>query len=374
MDPIKVLIVDDSVVIRRFLTVALDAPIDIEVVGFSTNGRLALDKIQQLKPDVVSLDVMMPEMNGIECAAEIRKRFCDLPIIMFSSLTEEGASTTLSALEAGANDFVAKPSNAGGFAESIAQVSHELLAKIRALGNGYKVRQSRGMSPAATREPKPALPKAQPVEPIAKRGKTAPIEAIVIGSSTGGPNALNTVFSQLAKDLPVPIFITQHMPPKFTRLLSERLAARSGYDVREAKDGEVVKAGVVRIAPGDFHLEFERRGTSIVTVLNQKPPVHSCRPAVDLMFASACRIWGGSLLSIVLTGMGRDGGTGAALIARAGGRVIAQDEATSVVWGMPGAVVEEGAADKVLPLDAISPEIDRLMASSQFAGSRGGAQ
>lgn len=373
MDPIKVLIVDDSAVTRSFLTAALNASPDIEVVGFSMNGRQALDKIQLLKPDVISLDVMMPEMNGIECAAEIRKRFGDLPIIMFSSLTEEGASTTLSALEAGANDFVAKPSHSGGLGASIAQVSLELLSKIRALGNAHKLRQRRLQRPTAKEAPQAALPKLKPFEPISKSAKTAPIQAIVIGASTGGPSALNTIFSTLAKNLPVPIFLTQHMPPMFTRLLAERLSIRSGYDVREAQDGESVKPGVVRVAPGDFHLEFERRGTSIVTVLNQNPPVHSCRPAVDPMFASACRLWGPSLLSIVLSGMGRDGGASAELIARAGGRVLAQDEASSVVWGMPKAVIEAGAADKILPLDAIAPEINRLMAGSEAMGRHRGA-
>lgn len=374
MEPIKVLVVDDSVVIRRLLTAVLDQPEDIDVVGFSTNGRLALDKIEQLKPDVVTLDVMMPEMDGIECAAEIRKRFGNIPIIMFSSLTEEGAQTTLDALDAGANDFVAKPGNAGGFADSVSLVSDQLLAKIRALGNAHKIRQGKQSTPSPDSKPAAPLPRKAPVAPIVKQGKTQPIEAIVIGSSTGGPNALNAIFDELAADLPVPIFITQHMPPMFTRLLAERLQARSGYVVKEATDGEAVCPGEVRIAPGDFHMEFERRGATIVTTLNQKPQVHSCRPAVDPMFESARDIWGGALLAIVLTGMGRDGGTGAAHIARAGGRVIAQDEATSVVWGMPGAVVDEGAADKVLALEEISKEVDILLTGGQFAGHRGGVR
>lgn len=362
MEPIKVLVVDDSVVIRRLLTAVIDAATDMEVVGYSTNGRLALEKIAQLQPDLVSLDVMMPEMNGIECMQEIRKRFGSLPVIMFSSLTEEGAAVTLEALDAGANDFVTKPWKTDGFADSVGQVSEQLLSKIRALAG-----------PGVRQQPAAPLPQAVPVatspKPTARqapgiqRGPRQDVKAIVIGSSTGGPNALNEVFGSLPKDLDVPILIAQHMPPMFTKLLAERLAKRSGYVVREAVDGQVLVGGEVVIAPGDYHMRVQREGTEVVTRLSQDEPVHSCRPAVDPMFLSARDVWGGALLAVVLTGMGCDGAAGAAEIAKAGGRVFAQDEATSVVWGMPGATVEAGAADKVLALKDVASEIGLAVTS-----------
>jgi two-component system chemotaxis response regulator CheB len=372
MEPIKVLIVDDSVVIRRLLTAVLDAPDDIEVVGYSTNGKLALEKIAQLSPDIVSLDVMMPVMNGIECMTEIRKRFGDLPVIMFSSLTEEGASVTMEALDAGANDFITKPWKTDGFADSVGQVSEQLLERIRALA-----KRRPGPAPPAPL-PKAAAPvtKPAPAAPRTKlsRGSQRAIEALVIGSSTGGPNALNEVFSQLPKDIQVPILIAQHMPPMFTKLLAERLAKRSGYVVREAVDGEQLAPGEVLVAPGDFHLRVRREGLAVVAVLDQEEPVHSCRPAVDPLFFSANRVWGGALLAVVLTGMGRDGADGAVEIAKSGGRVYAQDEATSVVWGMPGATVQAGAADKVLPLKDVAREIGLALSVNGRRATGGGVR
>ena len=382
MQPIKVLVVDDSVVIRRLLTAVLDAEVDIEVVGYSTNGRLALSKIEQLDPDVISLDVMMPEMDGIECVREIRKRFGDLPVIMFSSLTEEGAAVTMEALDAGANDFVTKPWKTDGFADSVSQVSDQLVSRIRALhssrSGGRPAPGRRSAAPAPAAPPAP-LPKAgatrAPAASSAPRRQPAgPIEALVIGSSTGGPNALNDLFAALPGDLGVPILITQHMPPMFTKLLAERLEKRSSYRVAEATDGGLVQPNHVVVAPGDYHMRVVRDGTSIRTTLDQEPPVHSCRPAVDPLFASACKVWGGNLLCLVLTGMGQDGAEGAAQIHAAGGQVLAQDEATSVVWGMPGAVAEAGVADAILPLDRIAAEVTTRIQAGRGRLARGGVR
>jgi len=368
MEPIKVLVVDDSVVIRRLLTAVLDAEPGIEVVGYSTNGQLALLKIEQLEPDVVSLDVMMPVMDGIECMREIRKRWKDLPVIMFSSLTEEGAAVTMEALEAGANDFVTKPWQTEGFADSVNQVSDALIQRIRALHRpkGGAASADPIPDPAAVRAPLPTQARAH------APGRS--IEAIVIGASTGGPNALNELFLSLPADLGVPILITQHMPPMFTKLLAERLNKRSDLQVREASDGDIVLPGQVLIAPGDFHMRVKRSGTSIVVALDQSEPVHSCRPAVDPMFASAREVWGAGTMAIVMTGMGQDGAEEAAKIAKDGGQVLVQDEATSVVWGMPGTVAQSGAADAILPLDQLASEIALRVRTSSNRLAGGGAR
>ena len=378
MEPIRVLVVDDSVVIRRLLTAVLDAAPDIEVVGYSTNGRLALEKVAQLEPDVVSLDVMMPEMDGIECVRELRKTQPTMPVIMFSSITEKGAKVTMEALDAGANDFVTKPWRTDNFADSVSQVSDQLLDKVRALhiANRNKKSPLRGSAPGAApaRKPTPA-PRAQaPKFPTGtiRRGPASKVEALIIGASTGGPNALNEVFGALAPGMNVPIFITQHMPPMFTRLLAERLAKLCSYTVKEATHNEAVAPGVVYIAPGDWHMRIARRGTTTSIDLQQDAPVNSCRPAVDPLFESAVKVYGGGLLAVVLTGMGHDGTAGAVEVAKAGGQIVIQDEATSVVWGMPGAVAEAGVADKILPLKEIAAEIGSRIPSKPGIGSNQG--
>ncbi|MFT5080181.1 MAG: two-component system chemotaxis response regulator CheB [Planctomycetota bacterium] len=368
MEPIRVLVVDDSVVIRRLLTAVLDSAPDIEVVGYSTNGRLALEKIAQLEPDAVSLDVMMPEMDGIECVREIRKTWLHMPVIMFSSITEKGAKVTMEALDAGANDFVTKPWKTDDFADSVGQVSAQLLDKIRALhkANQHKSQpEGPGGALAPRSTPLHATYKAPPKYPTGtiRRGTPSQVEALVIGSSTGGPNALNELFAALAPGLDVPILITQHMPPMFTKLLAERLDKRCSYSVKEAAHGDVVEPGRVYVAPGDWHMRLVRKGTLVLIDLKQDEPVNSCRPAVDPMFTSAVQVYGGGLLAVVLTGMGRDGTDGAVDIAKAGGQIVIQDEASSVVWGMPGAIAETGIADRILPLIEISDEISTRISS-----------
>jgi two-component system, chemotaxis family, protein-glutamate methylesterase/glutaminase len=336
---IKVLVVDDSVVVRRLIVDALGGAPNIEVIGTAANGLLAQAKIDQLKPDAVTMDIEMPQMNGIEAVKQLRKRHPRLPVIMFSTLSAAGASATLEALAAGATDYVTKPSNVGSVAESIAAVREQLVPKIHALA---------GRARPAGPPPRPLT--ARP----ARRGPQGKIEIIAIGSSTGGPDALTKVLTGLPTDLPVPIVVTQHMPPVFTRMFAERLDRSTPLTVVEAAEGMAVTAGTAYIAPGDRHLVVHRRGAATVVRLSGAPPENSCRPAVDVMYRSVAALYGGSALAAVLTGMGHDGRGGAKVLRDAGAEVLAQDEQTSVVWGMPGAVVGAGLADQVLPLDQIA--------------------
>lgn len=348
MRKIRVLIVDDSTVLRRLLTDALAADPALEVVGTASNGRIALAKLSQVNPDIVTLDMEMPEMDGLETLVELRKTYPRLPVIMFSTLTSRGAAATFDALARGASDYVTKPANVGGVSEAQQNVRQQLIPKIK------------GFCPwhcdSATTQPA-ARPR---LSAVAKpRPRNARIELVVLGVSTGGPNALASLVPQLPASLPVPLLIVQHMPPIFTRHLAERLNAASSLNVVEAQAGDVLRPGGIWIAPGDYHLTVRRAGTNLTLATNQDPPENSCRPAVDVLFRSAAEVCGSGLLGVVLTGMGQDGMRGSEVIRDAGGRVLAQDEATSVVWGMPGAVVQAGLADEILPLAEMSKAICR---------------
>lgn len=343
MPKIRVLIADDAVVIRRMVSDCLGADPDIEVVGTAPNGQIALAKIPQVNPDVVTLDVEMPVMDGLQTLAAIRKVYPKLPVIMFSTLTERGATTTLDALSLGASDYVAKPANSGSVAVSIQRIREELIPKIRALCQHLPARST-------------AVPA---VLPPRKTIETSPVEVVAIGVSTGGPNALSTLLPALAKDFPVPIVIVQHMPPLFTRLLAERLTMLSGRKTREGYTDALLAPSEVWLAPGDFHLEVFRALDGVRLRVNTAPPENSCRPAVDVLFRSVAQVFGPAALAVVLTGMGQDGLRGCHCIREAGGQVLAQDESTSVVWGMPGAVTQAGLADKVLPLPELAAEIER---------------
>jgi two-component system chemotaxis response regulator CheB len=351
MKRIRVLIVDDAVVVRRMVSDVLAADPGIEVVGTAANGRIGLQKIPQVNPDVVTLDVEMPELDGLQTLKAIRETWKTLPVIMFSTLTERGAAETLTALSLGASDYVTKPANVGSVALAQQRIKDELIPKVKALC---------GVAPVAEAPPPRPRPVTLPPRPAAG----APVadrtpDILAIGVSTGGPNALARVIPQLPASFPVPVVIVQHMPPMFTRLLGERLNAQSQVTVREATEGEILQPGHVYIAPGDYHLTLQRRGTSIVTHLTQDPHENSCRPAVDPLFRSVSQIYGPRALGVVMTGMGQDGLRGSEDLVHAGSRVLAQDEATSVVWGMPGYVARAGLADRVLPLDALAPEIVR---------------
>lgn len=351
MSKLRVLIVDDAVVIRRIVSDVLSSDPEIEVVGTAANGKIALARLGQLNPDLVTMDVEMPEMDGLSTLRELRKLYPRLPVIMFSTLTARGGAATLEALAAGASDYVTKPANVGSVSVGMSRIRDELIPKIKALCAG---KGRTGASSGSDGTGKPVVR-----TPVAKRplaGARA-VEAVVIGISTGGPNALADVIPALPGDLPVPVFIVQHMPPVFTRLLAERLDQKAAVKVVEAKHGDAVRPGTVYIAPGDHHMTIECAPQGRRIALNQDVPENSCRPAVDVTFRSAVAQYGGNLLAAVLTGMGQDGLRGSEAVREAGGSVIVQDEETSVVWGMPGAVARAGLADAQVPLDAVAGEI-----------------
>lgn len=362
MRRIRVLIIDDSVVIRKILGDALATDPEIEVAGLAANGRIGLAKIAQVNPDAVTLDVEMPEMDGLATIREIRKVWPRLPVVMFSTLCERGAAATIEALSRGASDYVTKPSNVGSVNEAIRRITTDLTTKLKALCGPKLSPPAPVVRPAALPPVRPVAPPPSFVHPAAGRGMPS---LLAIGSSTGGPVALAEVIGGLRNALPVPTVITQHMPPMFTRLLADRLSNTSSLRVTEAVHGQTAEAGCVYVAPGDYHMRVVRGDAGgLKLLLDQGPPENSCRPAVDVMFRSAADACGAGVLGVVLTGMGQDGMLGARRIVEAGGSVLAQDEATSVVWGMPGAVVREGLAEKTLPLGDIALEICRRFTPS----------
>lgn len=367
--PVQVLVVDDSVVIRRLVSKALQSDPEIRVCGVANNGRAALDKVGYLQPDVVVLDVEMPVMNGLETLRELRRSHPFLPVIMFSALTERGGAATLEALSLGASDYVTKPSSAGtraGAEPAMDKVRAELLPKVRTLGRAggetgapTTAAVRRAASPVSGAASRQAVSGPGKPEPLRVAG---PVEVLAIGCSTGGPQALTTVLGGLPADLPVPVVITQHMPPVFTRLLAERLDSQVPLSVREAQGGETLEPGQAWIAPGGQHLVVEPGSVSgsARLVLSDAEPENSCRPAVDPMFRSLAAVYGGHVLAAILTGMGKDGLRGAQALSVLGARIVCQDEETSVVWGMPGYVAKAGLAERTLPLDQIAPELVRL--------------
>lgn len=337
-------------VIRKVLSETLAEDRALEVVGTASDGRLGLAKIAQLHPDLVTLDVEMPVLDGLQTLAELRKLYPRLPVVMFSTLTEHGAAATLDALALGASDYSTKPSNSGNMAVAVEAIRAELIPKIKALCNRAF--------------PKLSLPAARPMVAV-RRPANRRIEIVAVGSSTGGPNALAEMLPRFPKDFPVPIVMVQHMPPIFTRLLADRLSAHCEIPVHEGKAEDVLLPGHAWIAPGDFHMKLKRAPMGWRLELDQGRRENSCRPAVDVLFRSVAEAYGAGTLGVVMTGMGADGVIGAQSIRQRGGEVIVQDEASSVVWGMPGLVYTSGQADGVYPLAQLGQEIMRRVLQSR---------
>lgn len=351
---IRVMVVDDSVVIRRLVSMALDGDPAIQVAGTASNGAIGLQRIPQISPDVITLDIEMPDMDGLEMLRHIRRDFPRLRVIMFSTLTERGAVKTLEALTLGADDYVTKVSNEGSLDRSMASLREEMIPKIKQFFCwGAPV----ALRPEAAVASEPFF--VQPSVPGSHLARIRP-EVVVIGVSTGGPTALGKILPGFPSDFPLPVLVVQHMPPLFTRLLAERLNSTCQLRVEEASQGRLIEPGRILIAPGDFHMKVTSTGGKAGVALDQTPRLNSCRPAVDALFSSTGEVYGGAAVAVILTGMGQDGLRGVEILKAQGASVLAQDEASSVVWGMPGAVVNAGLADRVLPLDELVPEVLRL--------------
>ncbi len=363
---IRVMVVDDAVVVRGLVSRWVAEQPGLAVVASLRTGRQAVDQLERADPDVVVLDIDMPELDGISALPLLLGKKRDLVVIMASTLTRRNAEISLKALALGAADYVPKPDTNRGITTSTA-FRRELIEKIVELGGRRRRRRGEAWGrPAAL--PRPGLrPVPAGAQPIALRPfSSIPPRVLLVGASTGGPQALRNLIPQLASVCDrVPVLITQHMPPTFTTIMAEHLARASGRPAHEPHDGEPIRPGTIYLAPGGRHMQVERRGRLPVVALDDGPLVNFCRPAVDPLFASAAQVWGGAVLALVLTGMGADGARGAATIAAAGGSVVAQDEASSVVWGMPGTVARAGLCSAVLPLDRIAPKLVDL-----FAGAR----
>ncbi|HET9060559.1 MAG TPA: chemotaxis response regulator protein-glutamate methylesterase [Acidimicrobiales bacterium] len=437
VEAVRVVLVDDSAVVRLALSAVINRQADMVLAGTAKNGREAVEVVEQTDPDVVVLDMEMPVLDGLGALKILKKNRPKLPVIMFSTLTGRGTEATVEALATGADDYLTKPSTMSGPERGFDAVVTRLLPLLRTWGSISHQRRGASSGPApAGAANSPAGPECDvasglatmpdhqpasraaapagdvtsrvgqaraataaarsataasrgaarpfpaestfPVEsnnPIALRrsGATHPVSAVVIGSSTGGPNALCAVIPKLPADLGVPVLVVQHMPTTFTRLLAERLDRASALRVQEAPDRTPVRAGNVYLAAGGYHMVVTRTGADVIACLDDGPPENSCKPAVDVLMRSAVQVWQAGVLAVVLTGMGQDGLLGAQAVIGAGGTVIVQDEPTSVVWGMPGAVARAGIASEILALDDVAAAITRRVKPSRpsWAPGRG---
>jgi two-component system, chemotaxis family, protein-glutamate methylesterase/glutaminase len=356
MERIRVLIVDDSPFMRKALERMLVAAEDIEVIGSARDGQDALEKIPLLKPDIVTLDVEMPRMDGLSCLKRIMVDM-PLPVLMVSSLTQEGAQATLEALALGALDFIPKESSFAN--QAILQIQQDLQEKVRKLARSPRFRKTPPAAPRPSTAPAPTAPAAPVSRPWhARPAPAAPgtlagtpmAELLVIGCSTGGPKALQDLLPGLPKALPVPCLIVQHMPASFTKPFAERLDSICQVDVKEAEHGETAHPGIVYIAPGGVHLNYRQRGSQVVLELNPEPAGSIHRPSVDVLFQSVAEHCSRQVLAMILTGMGSDGAKGMELLKAKGAHTLAEAEETCVVYGMPRAAFERGCVDQVAPL------------------------
>ena len=376
-DKLRVMVVDDSVVIRGMISRWIGAEPDMEVTASLRTGLDAVNQLERINPDVAVLDIEMPELDGISALPKLLAKKRDLIIIMASTLTRRNAEISFKALSLGASDYIPKPESTRE--ASAAEIfRHDLIQKIRHLG--AKVRRAHAPAhvspPLAPVHDRPREASARaPIAPLAPVAQsqlmrrpfsTLAPRVLLIGSSTGGPQALLSLVTDIGPVIDrFPVLITQHMPPTFTTILAEHLARSSRRPAHEAVDGELIKAGRIYLAPGGRHMRVMRHGAEAAIALDDGPPVNFCKPAVDPLFISAIDVWQGGIMSVILTGMGSDGTRGGKDIVAAGGSVIAQDEATSVVWGMPGAAAHAGICAAVLPLNQIAPKLVRL-----FSGDR----
>lgn len=370
-NPIRVMVVDDSAIVRGLISRILESDSDIKVISSVGDGLMALNAIGRHDVDVIVLDIEMPRMDGLTALPKLIEAKPGVKVVMASTLTRRNAEISLKALELGASDYIPKPTSSGGI-HSGDEFKRELIDKVKALvSRPFTAKKPEAPTPRAPR-PVAAAGVARPAAAVAtpsKAGETVELRApgaaspqiIAIGSSTGGPQALQRLLANLSDSIRLPIVITQHMPATFTTILAEHISRASGRPCKEAAEGDVLKAGEIYVAPGDFHMTLERSGTDVVVRLNQDPPENFCRPAVDVMLRSVGEVYGSNILVIILTGMGQDGLIGSTAIADNGGTVIAQDKESSVVWGMPGAVATRGVCSSVLPLAELSGRMEEIV-------------
>ncbi len=361
------MVVDDVAIVRRLVIDALSVDSEIQVVGMAANGREALAKIPTLNPDLVILDYEMPEMDGLETLRELKKLYPRIRVVLFSTYTRHGAKVTLDALWLGADDYATKVS-ASNLVSATRCVQSELIPKIKALCPPDEEREMRAGVAAMVAAAPPAAAAAVRASLLGGRAPgraAARTEIVAMGASTGGPRILATILEKLPPDLAAPIVIVQHMPPLFTKSLAERLDGCTPLRCAEGEDGAILAPGTVWIAPGNWHMRVIREGNTATLKLSGEAPENSCRPSADPLFRSVADAYGSAALGVVLTGMGQDGLKGAERIRERGGAVLAQDEASSVVWGMPGAVARAGIAERVLPGREIAAEIARRVTAGR---------
>jgi two-component system chemotaxis response regulator CheB len=352
-----ILIVDDSLIFRKIVQKCLEGEDDIQVVGSVRNGLKAVEFIKNQRPDLVTLDIEMPEMNGIQTLSAIQEinaadeNYAPIGVIMLSAFTKKGADITIKALEAGAFDFITKPEG-NDQQKNYSTLRRQLLAKIRYFTSRRIASQNKQSSPVIIRTDETIVEKEESKEPVLRITQTK-YKAILIGVSTGGPRALMSLIPDLCQRTNIPVMIVQHMPPKFTESLAESLNAKCRFQVVEAYNNQPIQNEHVYIAPGGKHMLVKKKGTELIIYTNEDPPIHGCRPSVDVLFQSASHVYGRDVIAVILTGMGTDGTEGLSYLKQRGVYIIAQDEASSVVWGMPGSAVRAGLVNDVQPLDKI---------------------
>ncbi len=380
-DPVNVLVVDDSALMRNLVAKMIEATPGLRVADKAMNGLFALQKIPRCNPDVIVLDIEMPEMNGIEFLRERRRLGIEIPVIILSAVAKKGAEITMEALALGASDFITKPS--GSVSSDIHTVAGELARLLLAYGTRYQKSRGKTPTPYPFESPElvlarePALPVPPPApsrrrppapqeKPVPSRSP-GPVELVAIGISTGGPNALRQVFARIDPKLAPPVVVVQHMPPGFTEEFARSLDRICPLDVKEASDGDLLKPGRILIAPGDKHLLVEKKSLAAVARLSDAPPENGHRPSADVLFASVAREYGNRALGVIMTGMGRDGARELGTLFKEGSVTLGQDEASSVVYGMPKVAFELGHVTEQVPLDRIADRISEL-ARRSFGG------